>query len=240
VTETWAHSAGAGAQETGHALLDLAASNYFRLRFPRLFMVLQFVALLDDVTSTYGEGSNNVVRLGSAFKSLWGFLVQPGKSLEQLDGLGSNDKVARYTDVGVRLAAAVLGVFDGIKGVELIPDVLTGWDGPGLDVDSPQAPARADVVSDRMTSLSFAWDTGGLSTDPSAAGKLLISTAMVPKDEGGTAVFLALGGNIDIEDPIGERWTFSAKARSDAGVAAVLGSQFRLIGPDSGGSFQAS
>src|SRR5262249_40814862 len=42
VTETWLHSAGAGAQETGHALLDLAASNYFRLRFPRLFMVLQF------------------------------------------------------------------------------------------------------------------------------------------------------------------------------------------------------
>jgi hypothetical protein len=240
VTETWLHSAGAGAQETGHALLDLAASNYFRLRFPRLFMVLQLVALLDDVTSTYGEGSNNAVRFGSAFKSLWGFLVQPGKSLEQLDNLSSDDKVARYTDAGARLAAAVLGVFDGIKGVELIPDVLTGWDGPGLDVDSPQTPARADVVSERMTSISFAWDTGGLSTDPSAAGKLMVSTAMVPKDEGGTAVFLALGGSIDIEDPISKRWTFSAKARSDAGVAALLGSQFRLIGPDTGGAFQAS
>ena len=35
---------------------------------------------------------------------------------------------------------------------------------------------------------------GRLSTDPSAAGKLMVSTAMVPKDEGGTAVFLALGG----------------------------------------------
>ena len=86
-----------------------------------------------------------------------------------------------------------------------------------------------------MTSISFAWDTGGLSTDPSAAGKLMVSTAMVPKDEGGTAVFLALGGSIDIEDPISDRWTFSAKARSDAGVAALLGSQFRLVGPDSGG-----
>jgi hypothetical protein len=240
ITETWLHSTGAGAQETGHALLELLASNYFRLRFPRLFMVMQCVALLDEVTSTYGEGANNAFRFGNAFKSLWGFLVQPGKSLEQLDGLSSNDKVARYTDAGVRLAAAVLGVFDGIKGVELIPDVLTGWDGPGLDVDSPQTPARADVVSERMTSISFAWDTGGLSTDPSASGKLVVSTAMVPKDEGGTAVFLALGGNIDIEEPISERWIFSAKARSDAGVAALLGSQFRLIGPDSGGAFQAS
>jgi hypothetical protein len=90
-----------------------------------------------------------------------------------------------------------------------------------------------------MTSMSFAWDTGGLSSDPSAAGKLMVSTAMVPKDEGGTAVFLALGGSIDIEDPISDRWTFSAKARSDAGVAAILGSQFRLAGP-SGGAFQAS
>src|SRR5262249_60048265 len=93
--------------------------------------------------------------------------------------------------------------------------------------------------SERMTSFSFKWQTSGLSTSPSAAGKLMLSTAMVPKDEGGTALFLALGGSIDIEDPISDRWTFSAKARSDAGVAALLGSQFRLVGAGSRGRFHA-
>jgi hypothetical protein len=236
VLETWLHSAGAGAQQTGNALLELATSNYFRLRFPRLFMLLQFVGTLDDITSTYGEGTNNAVRIWDALVSLVGFLIQPGKSLEQLEGKETSDKVALYTDFGVRLAAAITAF--PFKDVEAV-DILTGWDGLGLDVDSTTTPAKSDIVSERMTSFSFKWQTSGVSTAPSAAGKLMVSTAMVPKDEGGTALFLALGGSIDIEAPISDRWTFSAKARSDAGVAALLGSQFRLV-PDSGGDFQAS
>jgi hypothetical protein len=238
--ETWLHSTDAGEQELAHSLLELLASNYFRLHFPRLFMLFQAVALLEDLTSTYGEGSNNLVRVDSSVKSLWSFLVQPGKSLEQLDGLvHPDDKVARYTDFGVRMAATVLGIADVLKAID-VTDVMTGWDGPGVDVDSSTTPAKADLVSERMTSLSFGWQTDGLSTDPSAAGKLVVTTAMVPKDEGGTSVFLALGGSIDLEQPLGNRWKFSAKARSDAGVAALVGARFQLIGPDSGGAFQAS
>ena len=45
----------AGSQQLAHSLLDVFASNYARLRLPRLFLLLQFVALLEDVTSTYGD-----------------------------------------------------------------------------------------------------------------------------------------------------------------------------------------
>lgn len=238
--ETWLHSTDAGEQELGHSLLELLASNYVRLHFPRLFMLFQALALLEDLTSTYGQGSNNLVRVGHSVASLWSFLVQPGKSLEQLDSLvHPDDKVARYTDFGVRMAATVLGIADVLKAIN-VTDVMTGWDGPGVDIDSPDTPAQADLVSERMTSLSFGWDTGAPSADPSGAGKLVVTTAMVPKAEGGTSVFLAIGGSIDIEQPISERWKYSAKARSDAGVAALLGSEFRIIGPESGGAFQAS
>src|SRR5262245_19164555 len=85
VAETLAHDASAGAEEIGHSLLELAASNYVRVRFPRLFLVLQLASVVEEVTSTYGEGSNNLVRVGSALRSVWGFLVQPGKSLAQVD-----------------------------------------------------------------------------------------------------------------------------------------------------------
>jgi hypothetical protein len=49
-----------------------------------------------------------------------------------------------------------------------------------------------------MTSISFGWDTHAPPTEQNASGRLLISTAMVPADEGGTSQFLALGGSGDV------------------------------------------
>jgi hypothetical protein len=242
VVESIAHSSDAAEQEIGHALLEVAASNWVRLRFPRVFLVLQLVSLLEEVTSTYGEGTNNLVRVGDAMTSLWGFLVQPGKSLAQVDTTREhpNDSIATVTDTGVRLAAAVLGVYDGITGVKRIPDVLTGWDGPGLDLDSAQPPARSDVISNRMTSLSLGWDTGAPPTEQNASGRLLITTAMIPADEGGTSLFLALGGSGDIEQPLSSRWMLSIKVRLDAGLAVMLGAGNDIVlpgGPPGAGTF---
>ena len=69
IVEVWGFT-GAEADEVGHALLQLTASTYVRLRWPRLFLVLQAVTALEEKTSTYGAGSNSVVRLGSAAKAL--------------------------------------------------------------------------------------------------------------------------------------------------------------------------
>ena len=52
VVEAWfGGGTAAGLQQSGHALLELAASNYFRVRFPRLFMVLQSVSTLEELLS---------------------------------------------------------------------------------------------------------------------------------------------------------------------------------------------
>ena len=60
-------------EELGHSLLELLASNYVRLRWPRLFMLLQAVSLLEELGSTYGEGSNGAYQLlGNVVSALFG------------------------------------------------------------------------------------------------------------------------------------------------------------------------
>jgi hypothetical protein len=242
--ETWGVSAEAGAQELAHSLLDLLATNYVRVRFPRLFMVLQAVALVEDITSTYGEGSNNGMRLVDAVKALFGYLLQPSTSLQRLGAAATPPSdVVRVSDLGARVTAAVLGGFAKKKQEEGrlwgITDVYTGWDAPGLDLDPSASPATADLVSTGMSSFAFGDETSGLSTQTSAAGRLFVTVALVPESHGGTSVFLALGGSADIEQPVGERWTLSVKAAVDAGVAVLLPSRFQLADPDSG-AFSAS
>jgi hypothetical protein len=240
--EALAHSTGAGLQELGHDLLELATTNYIRLRFPRVFLVLQLVSLLEEMTSTYGEGANNGVRFSSV-AALWNFLVQPGKTLEQLDPSREHphDSLATYTDIGVRFAAGALGAYSFIKKSELFSDVLTGWDGPGVDLGSPQVPTKADLISQRMTTIALAFGKADSTTRPSAAERLIITTAMVPTDEGGgTSLFIALGGNVDVEQPINRRWQMSLKLRADAGIAAVLGHQNRIVAQDVGDLFGGS
>ena len=243
--ETWSVSTSAGAQELAHGLIELFATNYIRLRFPRLFLIMQAAALVEDITSTYGEGSNNGMTLVHAFGSLLGYIFEPGKSLEALDAATKgHDNVARVSDLGPRVAAGVLGRFVKKKSevgrTWVVKDAYTGWDAPGLDIDAATPAALSDLVAARMTSFAFGDETSGLSTDPSASGRLLVTVALVPKSRGGTSVFLALGGSADIEQPIGDRWTMSVKAQADAGVAALLGSQYRLVGPNEGSALQAS
>ena len=123
--EAWSDSFESGAEDLGHALLELMASNYFRLRAPRLFLLMQAVSTLEDITSTYGPGSNNLVNVGDSLMALLGFLWQPGKSLERLDP-GANrrpDLVAPTMDFLVRVAAVVLGALDRDDDIKSIKDV---------------------------------------------------------------------------------------------------------------------
>jgi hypothetical protein len=230
--EAWSDSFESGAEDLGHALLELMASNYFRLRAPRLFLLMQAVSTLEDATSTFGPGSNNLVNVWDSLMALLGFLWQPGKSLEQFDP-GANrrpDLVAPTMDFLVRVAAVVLSAInkDGDK-ITFMKDVMTGWDGRGLDVDTTEIPLRSDVVSERMTSFSFGGETENASTEPGAAGRVNLTTAMVHAVEGGPALFLAVGGNADIEQPL-ETWKFSFKSRMDAAVAILV----RLTGSSAG------
>jgi hypothetical protein len=237
--EAWSDSFESGAEDLGHALLELMASNFFRLRAPRLFLLMQAISTLEDVTSTYGPGSNNLVNVGESLLALLGFLWQPGKSLEQLaPGPDARpDRVAPTMDFLARVAAVVLGALDRDDDIKVMKDVMTGWDGRGLDVDSTDTPLRSDVISERMTSISFGGDSHNPSSQPASAGRVNLTTAMVHAVEGGPALFLALGGNAAIEKPLGDGWTFSLKSRMDAAVALLVAfDRFVMRGP-AGGSF---
>ncbi|MEO1091106.1 MAG: DUF6603 domain-containing protein [Pseudomonadota bacterium] len=247
---------GSGAQQLAHGAMDLLATNYVRLRWPRLFLLFQFLAFFEEVTSTYGVGSDrfgdsSAVRIATAFKALGLFLFSPGKALDQIDPSIGNprDHAALMIDFAVRLGAITVGWFDreNERGTEndvaLVRDVLVGWDAPGLDVDSPITPSAADVVSARMVSIALGGETGKAEGGGAVEGQAVLTMTMVPKAEGGTALFLALGGSAEIRRALGQRWRFTAKARSDAGAAVLIGGgedKFRFSGPADAGAFQLS
>jgi hypothetical protein len=243
--ETWSISTGAGAEETVHDLFELLASNFVRLRWPRMFILLQSIALAEELGSTFGEGNNSAVRVWSAISALFGYIFQPGKSMDRLTGpSGAIDEGARVLDLYPRVAASILGFFVKSKAEQgrtwVLKDVYTGWDAPSLDVDALETPATADLIAARMTSFVLGEEEVNLSTDPSGAGRVVITTTMVPEDLGGTGVFLALGGSSEVSQPFGTRWVFSFKFRADAAVAVLLGTHGLRVPDLGGGSFQAS
>ncbi len=209
-------------EELAHTLLELGATNYVRLRFPRLFVVLQAVSTIDDLTSTYGPGSNNPVRLWKSVTALAGYIWQPGKSIEHVVGGpdASPQTPEAVVDLLVRLAAVTLAAIDMKKDIEPLKDVLTGWDSPELSPDSAETPARADVVSSRMTSVSVSHNRA-VPGEATVEEFLQLTTAMLHAIEGGPGVFVAVGGNLTVQQRLGKSWTFTVKARSDA-AAAVL------------------
>src|SRR5947209_11686117 len=91
-----------------------------------------------------------------------------------------------------------------------------------------------------MTSFSFGGESHNPSTQPGAAGSVNVTTATIHAVEGGPALFLAVGGNANIEQPLGERWKFSFKSRMDAAVAILVAfDRFEVRGP-AGGNFEFS
>ena len=240
--ETWSNSFESGAQELGHALLELMASNYVRLRLPRLFVLLQAVSAIEDATSTFGPGTNNLVNVWDSLSALLGFVWQPGKSLEQLDpGRDASPELVSATiDFLVRAAAIVVGALDREDEIKVVRDVLTGWDAPGIDLDSPDPPRHSDVISGRMSSISFGANSNNPSSLPALIGGVTVTTAMVHAVEGGPALFLAFGGNARIDEKLGETWTFSLNSRMDAAVALLISfDRFEVRGPV-GGAFEFS
>jgi hypothetical protein len=240
--EAWSTSFESGAEDLGHSLLEIVMSNYVRLRAPRLFLLLQGVAAIEDATSTFGPGNNNLVGFGSSLMALLGFLWQPGKSIEQLDPGPDNqpDHVSAAMEFIARVAVIVLGALDKDNHVKVVKDVMSGWDAPGLDLDSTQPVLRSDIVSNRMSSFSFGGDSVVPPTEPETRGRVNVTTAMIHKVEGGPALFLALGGNAQIQEPLGKTWTFNVKSEMDAAVAiAISFDRFEIKGPSTG-NFQFS
>jgi hypothetical protein len=240
----------AGVDQFVQSAIDLAATNYVRLRWPRLFLIMQAVTTLQEMTTTYGAGSNSGVRLYSSLKTVVEFLFNPGRALEQLQPNADPDLPSVFDNYGInhrtidglfRLGATMLGwMHVNEKWKDITGDVLAGWDAPGLDIDSTAPPRAADIVSNQMVSFSFYPEDAEFEGDAETAKPLLLSLAYAPALLPAQGVFVAFGGHLEKDISVGDRWTFTAKIRSDAGVAVLLGVPPRTAGPFDEANFAAS
>lgn len=221
-------------------LLDLLASSYMRRKSPKWFLVLQAIASAVELTETHGPGERGHARFLNAFATIFSFVWNPGRTLDDLDDTtpgasGSTLNTARDTsflvvDGLIRGLVAAIAVIDQIKdgdGDNLLGDVIVGWDAAALDVDSPARPTAADVVSGRMVSVVL---RRGAADDEQ---QLRLSWLYLPRRLGTPArahqLFLSLGGEMTIDQVInphhGEgdpEWRCRVDIRSEAGASWLI------------------
>ena len=68
-----------------YALLDLLASHHVRRASPKLFLVMQAIASAVELTETHGPGERGHARFLNAFASIFAFIWNPGRTLDDLD-----------------------------------------------------------------------------------------------------------------------------------------------------------
>jgi hypothetical protein len=247
VVVAWAELVPAGADGVDDfvdALLDLLLGNWFRLRYPRLWLVLQSVNTLEELGSTYGPGNNNAVRVGRALWTLLRFVWQPGRSIEDFAAAQGDapipDYVSALMELYLRGFASLVSWFDKEDQLEFVKDEMTGWDTRGLDFDSTEPLRRSDVVASRMTSFSFGGDSHRRRSEPANRGRVNVTFAMVHEAEGGPALFVALGGSAAYDTRISDRWALTLRSQADAAVAMLIGAKddmFQMAAP-AGVSYQ--
>ena len=209
---------GARPRSSAHALLDLLASNYVRLRLARLFLVMQAVEHdRRDHVDLRRRAATTRSTSGTLFALLGRFLWQPGKTLERARPGPSRARSGLDID-GLRRAGGgvrVLAVIDYEEGRQvrhghplrlgwprhrhrLARDARRASDIIVQPHDRPsRSPARATDVERR----------------PSEQGRIVRSRPRFARDQGGPALFLALGGNGRAQHRRSARtWTFYVKA----------------------------
>ncbi len=68
-----------------NSLLDLLGSTYVRRRWPKLFLVMQAMAITSELTGSLAPGEGAGTRFLSGFGTIFSFLWNPGRTLDDLD-----------------------------------------------------------------------------------------------------------------------------------------------------------
>ncbi|WP_421741050.1 DUF6603 domain-containing protein [Cellulomonas sp.] len=238
--ESWQGTDWAGRGDTFvNSLLDLLGSTYVRRRWPKLFLVMQAVAITTELTGSLAPGDQAHTRFVNAFGTIISFVWNPGRTLDDLDDTqpgaeGSTlnstlDTAFLVVDGLIRGIVAAIAVVDQTLDEDarnVLDDVIVGWDAAALDVDSPARPSAADVLAGRMVSLALRRDGG---TD---SEQLRVTWMYLPRRQGTPArphqLFLALGGTLTLDEVLnpdatgGPTWRFRVDIRSDAGAALLI------------------
>ena len=266
--ETWGGSDWSGRTDTLiTSLFDVLGRTYVRQRWPKLFLVIEALAVAGELTGSLGPGeqalphrSGGDTHPGRFFDSLLTilkFVWNPGRTLDDLDdtrewATGTTLNTARdesflVIDGLIRGIVAAIAVIDQTKDEfdeNILSDVIVGWDGKGVDIDSDERPSAADLLASRMVSLSL------LHEADSATEELKVTWLYLPRRRGNPArphqVFLALGGALSIDQVLNPQrsshspeWRFRVGLKSDAGAALLISGDGVEASPEASG-LQAS
>ena len=219
----------ADTEEGYRLLMDICGWNLIRLRYPRLYFILQVFTFVEDTVSPF-EGQYSKVPLPAALNRLIGSLVDLKNYLKR-SHFNSEAGVKRFSDV------VALSSFAGVKLSPLksiVGDVIYGFDTvPEQQLRDPPTPA-ADRTQARMLSLAF------LRCDDGTLQDLLASMAWVPQTQGGRGLFLSLGGGLHVHERLSKKWTFNAELQCEGAVNVLIGGdrKFQFHGPDEEAAFR--
>lgn len=220
--------------EAQELALDLLATDYVYHHHPKLFFWMQFFGWMAETASPLGEGYTTADRALSAIWRLLGFLIAgSGAPFNRLETEGDAQVLSNPT---LRLAAVMLAVLRIAKGnlfqdwaKQDVLDMLYGWDTVPPLQTTPADPA--DLISRRM--LSVRWHGRDKDDDPTSTvdAGLGVSFALVPKEHGGPGVFLAFGGDDEIEFHLGERLRLRGQLQATALPVWLTADEVRVTAP---------
>ncbi len=248
--ESWSDTDWSGRTDTFiNSLFDLLGRSYVRQRWPKLFLIVESLSIAWELTGSLGPGDQalphrsggeyHAGRFFNAFATVLWFVCDPGRTLNELDGTRegatviddtARDKGFLVVDGLIRGLMAAIATIDQTKdefSENILSDVIVGWDGPGLDIDSVQRPTAADLLASRMVSFSLRHQAD------SVAEELKVSWQYLPRRLGTPArprqLFLALGGALSIDQVLNPNrdtghpeWRFRVGVKSDAGAALLI------------------
>jgi predicted secreted protein len=218
--EAFVDAAGAGAKgivkETVRQFLSLTATEYLRLRNPKVYFVGRLFAVIEDVAPRQFHGPVDVLVSKDVFSNLLDLIEAPidhfGRAYSTPETEADAQRLAANTlaPLGILLAFWEKTAHHVVRlvGAEFeLPErtVLHGWDIP------PSTPTPlADRVSEHVLSFSF----GGLDVgagNSEVGGSVGATLAWVPREHGGPGLYLALNGAADLDSPLGKIWQLNVK-----------------------------
>jgi hypothetical protein len=209
---------GATIHETLRAVLDLLATNYARLRYPRWYFLTQVLSFTDETTSVYGDGTTSYGRFGRGLLAILEFIFGPVQAWTSARLVTDADATSLSERTLQGLIAVPLVVTDIASDLAL-PEVLYGWDRvPGVPL--PDAPRLVERTLSRMLSLRL---QRPLHATPPAAQSVgaTVSLAWVPQAHGGPGFFVALGGEYEADVPLRKPWAFVFEMSGAGGLGLL-------------------
>jgi len=226
---------GATIDQTLRAVLDLLATNYFRLRCPSWYFILQVANFAEDTTSVYGDGGNHFYgRFMKGFVGLLEAALTPTATWKRYQ-LEEETGPSRLYDVLLHGISLVL-IAKSIVAESEDFDFIYGWDVvPGAVNPFPSI----DASLARMLSVRTQTRSGGDNASTQATG-LLMSAGTVPKSQGGPALYFAFGGDYSAAVPLSGPWSFLFEASGASGVGLMFGGPggLRVQSPSGAGDFR--